>query len=413
MTYLVARKSLLMVAGSMAVLGLLGLFLPWEFRNPNANAQRYQIAEVVRGPITRTVLASGRLRAVVTVDIGTQVSGMIKSLAADFNSQVSAGEVIARIDSAPFEARLTQAEAELAVAQAQVSMQKAMLEELEAKLSGDRARLTEAQKELDRKRKLRVQGGIPESAVDTALSNREQSSANVNAGLAQLNRQRAQIELARAQVLQKASVVKQRQLDLEYTYIRSSVDGIVISRNVETGQTVAASLQTPVLFRIAQDLARLEVYISVDEADIGVVQVGNKVLFTVDSFPGKTFAGDVHQIRKISEEISNVVTYTVIATADNPDLTLLPGMTANVNIVVGERDAVLKVPATALYFQPPDEPAYGRDWGRRIWLLEENGRLRQLAVTPGMSNGTETEISGADLVAGQQVIVGFASPDAG
>ena len=154
----------------------------------------------------------------------------------------------------------------------------------------------------------------------------------------------------------------------------------------------------------------MEVYISVDEADIGSVRVGNEVLFTVDSFPGRRFAGEVHQIRKVAEDISNVVTYTVVATATNPDLSLLPGMTANVNIVVGQREDVLKVPASALYFQPPDAPAYGDDWGRKLWLLGRSGKPRMLLVEPGMSNGTESEVVAEGLEPGQQVIVGFAGP---
>jgi HlyD family secretion protein len=372
--------------------------------NASIGASEYQLTTVRRGPMTKTVLASGKLRAVVTVDIGTQVSGMIKSLMADFNTEVKAGQVIARIDSAPFEARLSQAEAELTVARAQVAIQMAFLQQLEADLVGLRAILREITKELERLRSMFEQGGLPESAVDAALSNYEQSEAGVKAGLAQLTKQKAQIELAGAQVLQRSSLVEQRQLDLEYTYIRSSVDGVVISRNVDEGQTVAASLQTPVLFRIAQDLTHMEVYISVDEADIGYVQVGNQVVFTVDSYPQRNFTGRVHQIRKVGEDISNVVTYTVVATAENPDLELLPGMTANVKILIGERQDVLRVSNAALYFQPPGYEA-PRDQGRQVWILDDHDKPKAIPVIVGISSGRESEVLEGALEEGQQVIM--------
>jgi HlyD family secretion protein len=364
----------------------------------------FRLEPVTRGSITKSVLASGTLKAVVTVDIGTQVSGMIKSLSADFNSEVKTGQVIARIDSAPFEARLTQAEAELAVARAQVTIQNALLAELEANLVGHRAVLVEAQKELARKRKLHTRGGIPESSVDTAQSTHEQSEATVKAGQAQLARQRAQIELAQAQVMQKTSVLQQRQLDLEYTFIRSSVDGVVISRNVDAGQTVAASLQTPVLFRIAQDLSQMEVYISVDEADIGWVEVGQKALFTVDSFPSRSFQGHVHQIRKVGRELSNVVTYTVVATAENRDQSLLPGMTANVNIIVNEDSDVIKVPNSALYFSPPDSVGAPLLSGSHVWVVGDSGKPRPVPIVLGISDGIDSEIVGGELQEGDKII---------
>ena len=378
--------------------------LSYQLRDASMGASAYKLIPVSRGPMSKTVLASGKLRAVVTVDIGTQVSGMIKSLMADFNTEVEAGQVIARIDSAPFEARLSQAEAELAVARAQVEMQMAFLQQLEADLAGLRAILREATKELERQRAMFARGGLPERDVDAALSNYEQSEAGVKAGLAQLTKQRAQIELAEAQVLQKASLVDQRQLDLEYTYIRSSVDGVVISRNVDEGQTVAASLQTPVLFRIAQDLTHMEVYISVDEADIGYVQVGKPVVFSVDSYPQRNFTGQVHQIRKVGQEFSNVVTYTVVAAAENPDLELLPGMTANVKILIGERQDVLRVSNAALYFQPSGYEA-PPDQGRQVWILDDNGEPKAIPLVVGISSGRESEVLEGALEEGQQVIM--------
>jgi len=345
------------VPGALIVAALAAALFYGGFGHAGADAPGYRLAGVGRGPMSSTVAASGTLIAVVTVDVGTQVSGMIKTLHADFNSEVKANQVIARIDSAPFEAKLSQAEADLAVERARVAIQQAALIEAEADLEGARAALTEARENLRRKRSLLARRVAPSSAVDTALAAHQQAESRVKAGVARIARQKAEIQLARAQVLVKDSTVKQRRLDLDYTYIRSPVDGVVIRRNVDAGQTVAASLQAPVLFRIAQDLSRMQVEVSVDEADIGQVQVGQKVNFTVDSFPDRNFEGRVHQVRKAGTEVSNVVTYTVVVTADNEEQRLLPGMTANVTIVISERPDALKVPNAALRFRPPGAKA--------------------------------------------------------
>lgn len=366
----------------------------------------YRFVSVSRGDIASTVSASGTLQAVVTVDVGTQVSGMIKSLHADFNSEVKAGEVIARIDSAPFEASLSQVEAELAVARASVAMQEASLDELEAELDGLRASQKEAEEDLKRKRSLQSRGAASSSVVDSAGAVFEQAAARVKAGRARLAKQRAQIELARAQAQQKTAVVEQRRLDLQYTYIRSPVDGVVISRNVSEGQTVAASLQTPVLFWIAQDLTDMEVNVSVDEADIGQIRVGQQVEFSVDAHPRRTFSGRVKQIRKAGQEISNVVTYTVVASAANDDQLLLPGMTATVTIVTGQREDVLKIPNAAFFYRPWDPGDERWSSGSRIWVLDDTGRPRPLVVDYGLTDGNASEITKGDLQPGQRVITG-------
>jgi HlyD family secretion protein len=376
------------------------------FSGANSNAPRYRLATASRGPIAGTVSASGTLQAVVTVDVGTQVSGMIKTLHADFNSEVEAGQVIARIDSAPFEVSLSQAEAELSMAHANVAIQEASLREQEAELEGLRASLTGAKEDLRRKRSLLSRDSVSASTVDTALTKKEQASALVKAGQARLTKQKAQIELANAQALQKTAAVQQKQLDLEYTYIRSPVNGVVISRNVDAGQTVTASLQTPVLFWIAQDLARMEVSISVDEADIGRVSIGQKVIFTVDSYSDKTFEGRVHQVRKAGQEISNVVTYTVVATADNVDHLLLPGMTANVTIIISERNGVLKIPNAAFFYHPWDAIDMKTRSDSRIWIMEDSGQPRPVSVVYGITDGNESEIVSGDLKEGQKVITG-------
>jgi HlyD family secretion protein len=369
-------------------------------------APLYRVATVSRGPIATTISATGTLKAVVTVDVGTQVSGMIKTLHADFNSEVEAGQVVARIDAAPFEARLSEAEAELAVARASVSMQEAALTEAEADLAGQRAALTAANDELRRKRELFAKGVERAGAVDTAVMAQEQADARVKGAQARLVRQRAQIELSRAQVEQKMAAVQQRRLDLDYTYIRSPVRGVVISRNVDAGQTVAASLQAPVLFRIAEDLSRMQVSVSVDEADIGRVATGQRVIFTVDAFPEHTFEGRVEQIRKASQEISNVVTYTVVVNAKNDQQLLLPGMTASVRFVVGQNANALKVPLAALRLRLADRKEAEPKDGEWVWTVDEWKQPRLVPVVSGIANVSETEIVRGELVEGQRVIIG-------
>jgi HlyD family secretion protein len=366
----------------------------------------YRLATVSRGPIATTISATGTLKAVVTVDVGTQVSGMVKTLHADFNSEVEAGQVVARIDAAPFEARLAEAEAELAIARASVAMQDAALAEADAEMAGQRAALTAANDDLRRKRELVGKGVERIGALDAAVMAQEQADARVKAAQARLVRQKAQIELARAQVEQKMATVQQRRLDLDYTYIRSPVRGVVISRNVDAGQTVAASLQAPVLFRIAENLSRMQVSVSVDEADIGRVVSGQRVIFAVDAFPERSFEGRVEQIRKASQEISNVVTYTVVVNADNDEQLLLPGMTASVRFVVGQRASALKVPIAALRLRLADrrnvEPRDG-DW---VWTVDESERPRLVSVGSGITNASESEIVEGELQEGQRVIIG-------
>ena len=392
------------------VISIASLILYLVFSDADSDAPRYRLAIVSRGPIAKTVSASGTLKAIVTVDVGTQVSGLIKVLHADFNSEVEAGQVIARIDSASFEVMLSQAQAELAVVRASVAIQEATLDERQAELAGYRAVLSKEKKELARKRSLLSRKLISSSEIDAVQANSEQASAQVRAGLAGVAKQKAQIELAHAQVLQEIAVVQQRKLDLEYTYIRSPVNGVVISRNVDIGQTIAASLKAPVLFQIAQDLTHMEVNINVDEADIGWVQVGQKVTFTVDSFPNRIFKGFVHQVRKAGQVVSNVVSYTVVANVDNADHSLLPGMTANVNIIVSDRNSALKIPNGALRLRLSDDkgmsPLTGSSW---VWVMNNSDQPRRIPVVSGVSDGIDSEIVSGELKQGQKVIIGIAA----
>ncbi len=334
-------------------------------------AVEYRFGVVDRGEVVSTISTSGTLGAVVTVDVGTQVSGQVAELHADFNTEVKEGQLIARIDPQTFEARLRQAEADLAIAKANVSMQMAAKARAEADLASAQANLenrratdAEAARELTRKEALLARGVASNRDVTQAKAQAESSAAQTRAAEAALRSaeaqilvSQAQIENARAQVQQREASVEQALIDLERTFIRAPVNGVVINRQVSLGQTVAASLNAPVLFTIAQDLRQMQVEANVDEADIGQIQTGQEVEFTVDAHAGRTFRGRIQQVRQAPEVVQNVVTYTVIVTANNAQQLLLPGMTANVNVVLNRREDTLRVPNAALRFRPANAAA--------------------------------------------------------
>jgi len=295
----------------------------------NKQAPTYRFAKVERGPLTATVAASGTLNPVTSVQVGTQVSGQVKELFVDFNSPVKAGQLIARIDPETFQYRVRQSEADLEAARSAMGR---------AQVS-----LLNARRELDRTRELVSKNFVSPAELDT---------------------KQAAFDLARADVKNTEAVAAQREaslassrVDLGRTEIRAPVDGVVIKRSVDVGQTVAASLQAPELFIIAKDLRDMQVETSIDEADVGRMRLGQRATFTVDAFPGRTFSGEVRQVRKSAQTVQNVVTYTVLVSAANPDGQLMPGMTANVRIVTDTRESVLKVANAALRFRPSGESA--------------------------------------------------------
>ena len=284
----------------------------------------YKTAKVERGDIVSTVSATGNLAAVVTVQVGTQVSGTIQKLFVDFNSPVKKGQTIAQIDPALFSAQVQQTRGNYLNAQA--NLQKA------------KADLADAKRTLERNRQLVKDGIIAQSDFDTAETKYEQAAATVKA--------------TEGSIIQTRGAYSQAQTNLNYATIKSPVDGIVVSRNVDVGQTVAASFQTPTLFTIAQDLTKMEIDTSVDEADISRISVGQPVSFTVDSYPETRFTGKVVQIRNAPIITQNVVTYIVVIGVDNKELKLKPGMTANVSIETARKENVLKIPSAALSFKP-------------------------------------------------------------
>jgi HlyD family secretion protein len=361
---------------------LVGGGVIWYWLIPSGPTVAYKTAPVDLGPITAVVTATGSINPVISVQVGSQVSGKIKALHADFNSVVTQGQVIAQIDPALFRARVSQAKASLRNA-------KGVFMKAEAALAQRRL-------ELKRMETLRPQGFVPQSDLDLARTNARDAEA--------------QVEVAQAQVDQAKAALSNAELDLGYTTIYSPVDGIVVSRNVDVGQTVAASFQTPTLFVIAQDLTQMQVNANVSESDIGGVAEGNPSDFTVDAYPGQLFHGIVTQVRNAPISIQNVVTYDVIIEVDNRDLRLKPGMTANVSIVTASKENALRVPNAALRFKPagaaPDKKK------PTVWIQQKGGALMALLVTPGISDSLYTEILESGLREGDMVIVGLEAADA-
>ena len=317
-----------------------GIFAAFNLRG-KAPVQ-YYTAPVETGEIKQVVEATGTINAVITVQVGSQVSGTISKLYVDFNSHVKKGELIARIDPPLFEGALSQARADLENARANLAV---------AIANTAKARASEVQTKADYERNLGLskQGVISQQFLDVAKANADSAAAQVSAALAQEHQ-------ARAQVQQKEAAVQVAQTNLDYTIIHAPIDGTVVARNVDVGQTVAASLQAPTLFTIAQDLTKMQVYAKTDESDVGQIRSGQKVTFKVDAYPRETFSGTVSQVRMNSTVVQNVVTYDTIIDFDNPELKLFPGMTAYVSIPVATAANVLKVPNGALRYKP-DLPA--------------------------------------------------------
>lgn len=331
------RRSLIIFLAVLAVVGA-GAYAAWRTWDRAGDAPKYKTAKAESGPLTAAVAATGTLNPVVSVQVGSQVSGQIKEILVDFNSPVKSGQLIARLDPETYQHRVRQAEADVDAARAAQGVQ-------QAEVSRARANLSNAQRDYERKKTLVEKNFISPAERDTAQN-------TLDAARASLASAEAQVKNGEAIVRQREAQLAAARVDLERTSIKAPVDGIVVKRSIEPGQTVAASLQAPELFVIAKNLTDMQVETSIDEADVGRVRVGQKAGFTVDAFAGRHFEGEVRQVRKAATVVSNVVTYTVVISAANPDLSLLPGMTANVRIVTAQKDKVLKVPNAALRFRP-------------------------------------------------------------
>ncbi len=322
-----------LTAGILLAVGLFG-----AFSTRGDNKSQFFTAKVEHGDIREVVEATGTINAVITVQVGSQVSGTIAKLNADFNSRVKKGQIVAQIDPALFQGTLLQNKSDLANAQANLAAARANLEKAQATAS-------QAKADDQRYKALAAEGVVSPQQQDLARANADTAVAGVSAA-------QAQIVQAQAQVKQKEAAVEVAQTNLNYTTIHAPIDGTVIARNVDVGQTVAASLQAPTLFTIAQDLTKMQVYANTDESDVGTIRPGQIVSFKVDAFPKDTFTGRVDQIRMNATVVQNVVTYNTVINFDNPDLKLFPGMTAYVTIPVASATKVLKIPNGSLRFKP-------------------------------------------------------------
>jgi HlyD family secretion protein len=382
----------------------------WRFGNGKAESP-YVTVSAQRGNVRQVVASTGTLQAVVTVQVGSQVSGTIEKLLADFNTKVKAGQVVAQLNQDKFKASVDQARANILAAESNLA---------KAKVS-----VVDAERTLQRNRELRKRELMAQSELDAAQTAYDAAVA--------------QVEVNNAQVAQARAALNQSMVDLNNTVIRSPVDGLVISRNVDVGQTVAASLQAPTLFTIANDLSKMEVHTSVDEADVGNVNEGQEVSFTVDAFPARRFRGKVYQVRNAPTTVQNVVTYDAVVRIDNKELLLKPGMTANVQFLVSQKDDVLTIPNMALRFKPPDQKdeaqellrqeqsraaprvgarrtsrsggpgggGAGRNVRRLTIYVLKGGHAEPVEVQLGITDGSKTEVTGGEINENDSVIIGM------
>ena len=501
---LAGKKKLLIGGGFMAAIVLAGFY----FWGDDSSTPQYLTARVERGNLRNTVTATGALQAVTTVQVGSQASGTISALYADFNSTVKKGQVIAQLDPSQAKAQVDQARANLeqakaglanaraAVVNSRAGVTDAQARNLAAKstvqnnqagVSGAEANVAvlkaqqdDAMSLLKQQESLLKAGVIAQRDYDISVTAYKTAEARYNQAVAQLNQAKiseqssssagiaqsqatvaqaqAQVQQSQAQVQQAAAQVQQAQaalslaeVNLSHTTIASPIDGVVVSRDVNVGQTVAASLSAPTLFTIANDLTQMQVIANIDQADIGLVEQAKSVRFSVDAFPGKDFDGKIEQMRLNPVNVQNVVTYNVVIDVDNPDQKLKPGMTANLTITIDERNNVLKVPNSALRFTPPrtdsgsgtgagGQGQGGQGQGRRrqqqqgnnnaqgnnsgggqfapasapvlpgqvrvVWVLGQNGKPERRRITVGLSDGAATEVVDGDLKEGDMVITG-------
>jgi len=357
----------------------------------------YRLAVIEKGDITRSVVASGILNPVEIVEVSSQLSGQVAGLTVDFNDRVRRGQELARLDDATYAAVVAKMRGELQVAAAGK-------EAAAASVLAAKARHDEAGRDFRSKLSLQLKGTVSKRELDNAKAAADEARADLAAARANVDLQIARISVATAQ-LDEAGI------NLARTIIRAPIDGIVIRRSVDLGQTVAASLQAPTLFTIAKDLVQMEVTTFVNEADIGLIRRGQRALFTVDAYPARGFAGVVMEIRKSPQVIENVTTYPVILSVSNPDDALLPGMTAEVHVIVAERKNVLKVPNAALRFFPAGQqrPSNVKHGTGLLWVLNDDGGLSSKQVDLGYSDNAFTEINGNEVRAGQRSVIGYQS----
>jgi len=433
------RRTVLIAAG--AIIAVSAGLAAWLLLRGPASPQ-YRTATVGHGDINISVSATGNPNAVVTVQVGSQVSGIILSLSADFNTKVTKGQLIAQIDPAPFQAKVDQAQANVDSAQAAVSNAQSVVLQATAGIQAANSALAAAQANVvkaqasvddakakaDRRIAMVADGADSKEDLETAQTTWKSAVADYNAVVAQQNALKDSVKVAQDQlkvansvltsnqdqVKQFTAALQSAQIDLDHTKITAPVNGVVVSRNVDVGQTVAASLAAPTLFLIAQDLTKMQVDTNVSEADVGRVRTGQSATFTVDAYPGQTFTGSVTQIREAPINVQNVITYDAVIGVSNPDLKLFPGMTANVKIFVDQRPNVLRVLNSALRYHPATQVSStasaaktavkGTMPEQAVWILDADNKPQRVVVTTGQSDGTYTEVTGGGLKDGDRVI---------
>lgn len=414
----------------------------------NLPKTEYVTARVDRGDIDATVITTGNLNAVITVQVGSQVSGNIEALYADFNTKVKKGQLVALIDPAPFQAAVDQSKAtfnsaKAAVLTAQASVAKASsdLASAQANVASQQADIVKAQSaadlakvERDRRQVLIQQKATSQEDFDTAKANYDQALASMDAAKASLTAAEAsadsarkavdvanaQLEQAKATVEQDAAALEQAQFNLDHTRIVAPVDGTVESRNMDVGQTVAASFQAPTIFLIAQDLTKMQVDTNVGEADVAAIRVDQPANFTVDAYPGQVFSGKVWQIRQAPINVQNVITYDVVIAVSNPDLKLFPGMTANVTVLTSHASNALRIPKSALRFHlragagtsSKSAPSGGVQQGSQtLYVLDQHGQPKAVRVRLGISDSNYAQVvEDGSLQEGQELVVGMKGP---
>src|SRR5262245_52089144 len=427
----------------LAATALYGGALPREETDigiPSAGAGEYLTAAVTTGRVRRTVSATGALQAVTTVDVSSQLSGQILLLDADFNDPVRVGQALATLDQRGFEARVVQAESEARMARASVAILSAKLDEArglenetdaQRKVFGfridlARVELDAAERQFNRADRLAGRGVAAVATVEDARSSRDAAVAKLRRAEAlatahehtvasrQAARREAEAELANAEAALpwRDAALALARLDLERSTIRAPISGVVLGRNVERGQTVAASLAAPVLFTIAGDLAKMEIHANIDETDIGAIAIGQAAEFTVDAFSGRNFPARVSEIRKAARIVQGVVTYTVVLQTENPDGLLLPGMTSIVRIAIEETGAVRTVPLAALRFTG-DGAVDDAGVGKTLWVLKGDGKIEPRNVAFGLDDGNVVAVMDGNLAVGERVVTGRVPHPAG
>lgn len=375
--FIVLKGSSMKLLGKLilVIIVVIGIFFFFKGKSKSAASYITQAAQL--SDITEKITATGQINPISTVNIGSQVSGTISEIYVDYNSEVKKDQLLAQIDPALFQATVDKCRANLEVAKAQVKVSE--------------NNVVYYKKELERKKKLNA-------SQYTSVKDLDAAERDYNNAVAELALQKAGVQQAEAQL-------ESAETELRYTRIVSPIDGIVVSKEVEVGQTVAASFQTPTLFYVAEDLAKMQIEASVVEADIAKVAVGQKVEFSVDSFPDEIFEGIVTQVRNEAITTSNVVTYEVIIEVDNQDLKLRPGMTANVEIITADKKGILTVPNKALRFYVTDEDGKTQRYkDKGVWVMK-NGKPERITVTIGISDDENTEIKSGSLKAGDNVII--------